>query len=102
MLNAMDFGAKGDGTTDDTEAIQKAMDKAALSNGAVFIPEGNYLCSELKVPEGIGLHGLPAWSYRKGMGTVLIFKGGGKCLLNLTGAYGAYLYGLCLDGNNIE
>jgi hypothetical protein len=102
MLNAMDFGAKGDGTTDDTEAIQKAMDQAALSNGAVFIPEGKYLCSELKVPEGTGVHGLPAWSYRKGMGTVLIYKGGGKCLINLTGAYGSYLYGLCLDGNNIE
>ena len=72
MINAMDFGARGDGTTDDTEAIQKAMDNAALSNGAVFIPQGKYLCSELKVPEGIGLHGLPAWSYRKGMGTVHI------------------------------
>ncbi len=103
MLNAMDFGAKGDGTTDDTAAIQKAMDTAALTNGAVFIPEGRYLCSELKVPEGIGLYGLPAWSYRKGMGTVLVFRGGnGKCLLNLTGAFGAYLHGLCLDGNNIE
>jgi hypothetical protein len=79
------------------------MDKAALTNGAVFIPEGTYLCSELKVREGIGVHGLPAWSYRKGMGTVLSFKGGGsKCLINLTGAYGAYLYGLSLNGNNIE
>jgi len=41
------------------------MNKAALTNGTVFIPEGNYLCSELKVPQGIGVHGLPAWSYRK-------------------------------------
>jgi|WetSurMetagenome_2_1015567.scaffolds.fasta_scaffold00403_5 hypothetical protein len=103
MLNAMDFGAKGDGITDDTEAIQRAMDKAALSNGAVFIPEGNYLCSELKVPQGIGIHGLPAWSYRKGMGTVLTLKGeGSKSLINLTGAFGAYLFGLCLNGNNIK
>jgi hypothetical protein len=102
MLNVMDFGAMGDGTTDDTAAVQKAMDKAALTNGAVFIPEGRYLCSELKVPAGTGLHGLPAWSYRKGMGSVLLYKGGGKCLINLTGAFGAYLYGLCLDGNNIE
>jgi hypothetical protein len=102
MLNAMDFGAKGDGTTDDTKAIQNALNKAALTNGAVFIPEGNYLCSELKVPEGIGIHGLPAWSYRKGMGTVLIFSGEGKCLLNLTGAFGAYLYGLCLNGKRIK
>jgi hypothetical protein len=102
MLNVMDFGAKGDGTTDDTQSIQKALDKAALTNGAVFIPEGRFMTSELKVPEGIGIHGLPAWSYRKGMGTVLVFRGGGKCLINLTGAFGSYLYGLCLDGNNIE
>jgi hypothetical protein len=102
MLNVMDFGAIGDGKADDTQSIQKALDKAALTNGAVFIPEGRYLCSELKVPEGIGIHGLPAWSYRKGMGTVLVFKGGGKCLINLTGAFGSYLFGLCLDGNDIE
>lgn len=101
MLNVMDFGAKGDGTTDDTKAVQKALDQAALTNGAVFIPEGKFLCSELQMHEGIGVHGLPAWSYRKGMGSVLLYKGGGKCLINLTGAYGAYLYGLCLDGNNI-
>jgi hypothetical protein len=102
FLNVMDFGAAGDGIADDTGAIQKALDKAALSNGAVFIPEGRFLCSELKVPEGIGIYGLPAWSYRKGMGSVIVYKGGGNCLINLTGAYGAYLYGLCLNGNNVE
>jgi hypothetical protein len=103
MLNVRDFGAKGDGTTDDTAAIQQAMDKAALSNSAVFIPEGTYLCSELKVPPGIGLHGLPAWSYRKGMGTVLTLKDNtSPCLINLTGAFGAYLFGLCLNGKQIK
>jgi hypothetical protein len=78
------------------------MNKAALTNGAVFIPEGNYLCSELKVPAGIGVYGLPAWSYGKGMGTILTFTGQGTCLINLTGAFGAYLHGLCLDGKRIK
>lgn len=100
MVNVKDFGASGDGKKDDTAAVQKALDKAGLSHGAVFIPEGNFLCDELKVPEGIGIHGLPAWSYRKGMGSILSFRGTGKCLINLTGAFGAYLYGLCLDGRN--
>ena len=72
MLNVMSFGAKGDGKTDDTAAVQKALDQAGLTHGAVFFPEGNYLCSELQVREGTGLHGLPAWSYRKGMGLSLI------------------------------
>ena len=103
MLNVRDFGAKGDGTTDDTNAIQQAMDKAALSNGAVFFPEGNYMSSELKVPPGIGLHGLPAWSYRKGLGSILtLIDETAPCLINLTGAFGAYLFGLCLNGKNLD
>jgi hypothetical protein len=102
MLNVIDFGAKGDGKADDTAAIQRALNAAGTTNGSVFIPQGTYLCSELKVPVGIGIHGLPAMDYRKGMGSVLKFKGGTKCLINLTGAYGAYLFGLCLHGGDIE
>lgn len=102
MLNVMEYGAKGDGVADDTKAIQSAMDKAAKTNGAIFIPEGNYLCSELKVPAGIGIYGLPAWSYGKGMGTILVFNGQGKCLINLTGSFGSFLYGLCLNGKHIK
>jgi len=102
MLNVVDFGAKGDRTADDTAAIQKALNAAGTINGSVFIPQGTYSCSELKVPVGIGIYGLPAMDYRKGMGTVLKFKGGTKCLINLTGAFGAYLFGLCLHGGDIE
>lgn len=102
MLNVKDFGAKGDGTSDDTSLIQKALDVAAKTHGSVFIPEGNYLCSELRVPAGVGIHGLPSWSYRDGTGTVLILKdANSRCLINISGAYGAYLFGLCLKGNNL-
>jgi len=102
MFNVISFGAKGNGIADDTDAIQKAMNAAASSNGSVMIPEGKYVCSELKVPAGIGVYGLPASGYGKGMGTMLVFKGGSKCLINLTGAFGAYLFGLCLHGGDIE
>lgn len=41
-FSVKDFGAAGDGTTDDTAAIQAAFN-AAGANGAVFFPAGTYL-----------------------------------------------------------
>ncbi len=38
--NVKDFGAVGDGLTNDTEAFQKAIQ--SVSNGAVLVPEGTY------------------------------------------------------------
>lgn len=35
-------GAEGDGSTDDTPAIQAAIDAAAVSGGTVYFPAGNY------------------------------------------------------------
>jgi hypothetical protein len=42
LLDVRQFGAKGDGKEDDTKAIQKAIDAAAESHGAVFVPPGVY------------------------------------------------------------
>lgn len=41
-LSVRDFGARGDGITDDRAAIQAAFDEAALSGRRVDIPEGEY------------------------------------------------------------
>lgn len=45
-VSAKDFGAKGDGTTDDSIAIQAAIDYVAgLNGGTVVFPHGTYVCN---------------------------------------------------------
>jgi len=38
LYNVKDFGAKGDGTTDDASAIQSALDAVPDSGGTIYIP----------------------------------------------------------------
>lgn len=40
MINILDTGAVGDGVTDNTSAIQAALDRAAENEEAVYVPEG--------------------------------------------------------------
>ncbi len=49
-LNVRDFGAKGDGATKDTTALQQALDRCAvLGGGEVLIPAGNYLTGAIQI-----------------------------------------------------
>ena len=45
-LNARDFGARGDGTSDDTAALQAAIDAALEQKRSLMVPAGNYSVSE--------------------------------------------------------
>lgn len=44
VASVRDFGAKGDGTTDDTAAIARAVE--ATQNGALFFPAGRYVLTD--------------------------------------------------------
>ncbi len=52
-VNVKDFGAKGDGVTDDTAAIQDALN----TGGDVYIPEGVYIVTSLLLTDGNTVHG---------------------------------------------
>ena len=41
-LNVKNYGAVGDGSTDDTSAVQRALDEAAGRGGRVYFPAGTY------------------------------------------------------------
>lgn len=55
-VNVRDFGAVGDGVTDDTAAIQAAMNAvSAAGGGVVNMPSGQYVVSALTIPERVTL-----------------------------------------------
>ena len=60
VYNVRDFGAKGDGQTDDTAAFQRALDAAGKAGGGtVKVPRGIYFfAGHLKVPSAVTLAGM--------------------------------------------
>jgi len=102
MINISNFGAKGDGTSDDTSAIQKAIDTAAKTGATVLVPNGTFLTSTLKFFPHVGMIGYPTWSYRNFGGSILRLNDAkANCLIDITGAFGATINGLCLDGGRL-
>ncbi len=98
-LNVRDFGATGDGKTDDTKALQRALDAAGELQGALFVPPGVYLCADLQMRPNTALLGIPTWDYHQAGGTVLrLADSAAKCLLNIGTATGGTINGLGFDG----
>ncbi len=66
FISVRDFGAKGDGVTDDTTAIQTALDLSTK----VYIPSGTYVHTQLSIPSNTVICGAGKGS------TILKFKDG--------------------------
>lgn len=78
-LVVTDFGAKGDGVTDDLAAFRSAIDSAALTGATVLVPAGVYqISNKLILPDGVRLRG-------EGMGSELLQTPFNGSLLRYTG-----------------
>ncbi len=56
-LNIRDYGARGDGKTRDTKAIQTAIDAcSAAGGGTVTVPPGEYLSGQFSMKSGVILY----------------------------------------------
>jgi len=72
-------GVVGDGTADDTAAIQTALDAAGKTGGRVYLPPGKYLVAgSLRIPLGVALVGaaVSPQYIRPLAGTVVLATGG--------------------------
>jgi len=102
VFNIVDFGAVGDGKTDSTAAIQKALDAAETCRGAVQVPPGHYMTGRLKMGKGVSLEGHSAWSFRSfGSSIFELNDPDADCLLDITGAFGCTIRGMSLNGNRL-
>lgn len=78
VLNVVGYGAKGDGLTDDTIALQTALTAAAITGGRVFLPAGKYIVtnslvvSSMTIIEGVG-----ADYFETGLGSIIQVKQNG-------------------------
>lgn len=79
IFSVQEFGAVGDGKTDDAAAIQSAIDAAAQKGGKVVIPAGKYLVSgSLDIKTGVALTGVSEapMAITPLLGTVILATGG--------------------------
>jgi hypothetical protein len=98
VYNVKNFGAKGDGTTDDTTAVQKTLNAVSKVKGTVYFPKGTYLINatqSLTVKANTKLTG-------DGTSTIIKAKSGGQfasSLMTLSGS-SIQISHINLDGNN--
>lgn len=101
-ISVKDFGATGDGVTDDVDAINAAVTYLVSRGGGIlFFPKGTYLVSEhIKVRDYITYEG-EGWS--------TVVKAMASSVDNVFGGYGPdydfdiqspVIQNMCIDGNN--
>ena len=103
IVDAKVFGAKGDGSTDDTAALAAWIGAINEAPGVVaFLPPGQYMISGSLPPvraDSVVIHGC-GWAYtnfRQGSVISALSSYSGLAMLSLAGE-GSRLEGICVDG----
>ncbi len=85
VFNVRNYGAKGDGKTDDTGAIRAAIAAAGVGTGnKVLLPLGSYLYSDVLVVNGLVLEGQNATLLSDSVDAYVKLVGTGGGVSNLT------------------
>jgi len=103
-LNIKDYGAIGDGSTDDTTAIQNAINALSSNGGVIYFPAGTYkVTSTVMISiSGVTLRGNSRWN------TFIYYYGSGDCVRMYAsigygnGQYtsGGGIEGIIIDGSH--
>lgn len=102
-VSVKDFGAVGDGVTDDTVAIQNAIDALSEFGGTVKVPVGKYyVTAPILLSSGVSLIGDGYWkgsdAAREGV-SVIFAEHTDVAMLSLKGAIGCTVSDISLQGS---
>lgn len=123
LVSVLDFGATGDGVTDDAAAIQAAIDSIPDTGGIVWFPRGTYkITSKLIIGDGsaaapstvqgVKLRGEGAWHYENifasvgfpstGATRIVWGSASASTMVEVRGPISSFeMEGILLDGNDV-
>lgn len=94
-----DFGAIGDGITDDTAAVQAAI--SAVGRAVHLLPGRTYLCGEVRPANGVHLFAHATAGYTTDIVQSrprILMKTGSRCLFDVYQCFGFSITNVVLDG----